>query len=125
MGNEVAVDQLKTVMKVAAKTGEAAISSVEAVEAATAAETSMTEASSVIVVATAVAATGEAAVVQAGLFFFPLPPWQFPQAHRTSPLEYPSLLDVAMAPEAAVLRVTDLYSGCPLEMLRSGYPFLH
>ena len=66
MGNEVAVDQLKTVMKVAAETGEAEISSVEAVEAATAAETSMTEASSAIVVATAVAATVEAAVVQAG-----------------------------------------------------------
>ena len=64
--NEVAVDQLKTVMKVAAKTGEAAISSVEAVEAATPAETSMTEAPSAIVVAIAVATTVEAAVVQAG-----------------------------------------------------------
>ena len=123
--NEVAVDQLKTAMKVAAETGEAAISSVEAVEAATAAETSMTEASSAIVVATAVAATVEAAGVQAGWFFFGLPRWYFPQAHRTSPLEYPSLLDVAMAPEAAVLRGADLYSVCPLGMLRSGYPFLH
>ena len=64
--NEVAVDQLKTVMKVAAETGEAAIGSVEAVEAATPAETSMTEAPSAIVVATAVVATVEAAVVQAG-----------------------------------------------------------
>ena len=42
--NEVAVDQLKTTMKVTAETGEAAISSVEAVEAATGAETSMIEA---------------------------------------------------------------------------------
>ena len=64
--NEVAVDQLKTFMKVAAETGEAAISSVEAMEAAAPAETSMTEAPSAIVVATAVAATVEAAVVQAG-----------------------------------------------------------
>ena len=66
MVNEVAVDQLKTVMKVAAETGEAAISSVEAVEAATPVETSMTEAPSAIVVATTVAATVEAAMVQAG-----------------------------------------------------------
>ena len=73
--NEVAVGQLKTVMRVAAETGEAAISSVEAVEAATPAETSMTEAPSAIVVATAVAAMIEAAVVQAGWFFFPLPQW--------------------------------------------------
>ena len=64
--NEVAVDQLKTVVKVAAETGEAAISSVEAVEAATPAETSMTEAPSSIVVATAMAATVETAGVQAG-----------------------------------------------------------
>ena len=61
--NEVAVDQLKMAMKAAAETGEAAISSVEAVEAATAAETSMTEVSSAILVASAVAATVEAAGV--------------------------------------------------------------
>ena len=66
--NEVTVDQPKTVMQVAAETGEAAIGSVAVVEAATAAEaaeTSMTETSSAVVVATAVAATVAAPVVAA------------------------------------------------------------
>ena len=78
-----------------------------------AAETSMTEASSAVVVATAVVARVAAAAVAAvpaGYFFFSLPLWRFPQAHRTSPLEYPCLLDVAAAPEAAVLRSADFYS---------------
>ena len=94
--NVVALDQPKMAMKVAAETGEAAIGSVAAVEVATTveeAELSMAETSSAVVVATAVAATAAAAViaaVQAGWFFFPLSRWRFPQAHRTSPLEYPN-----------------------------------
>ena len=93
MWNEVDVDQPKTVMRVGAETGEAAIGSVAAVEAAMAAEvaeTSMTEASSVVVAVTAVVVTVAAAAVtaiQARQFFFPLPRWRFPRPHRTSPLE--------------------------------------
>ena len=74
-------------------------------------ETSMSKASSAVVAVTAVVtmvAAAAVAVVQAGLF--PQPRWRFPRAHRTSPLEYPRLLDVAEAPEAAVLRGADL---CP------------
>ena len=68
MGNEVAVDQPITARKVDADTGEAAIGSVTAVKAATAeevAKTSITDTSSAIVVATAVALTVAAAVVAA------------------------------------------------------------
>ena len=102
--------------KVASETGEAAIGKFPAVEAAMAAEateTSTTEVSSAVVVATAVVATVAAAAVtavEAGSFLFPLPRWRFPQTHPTSTLEYPRLLDVAAAPEAAVLRSAELYS---------------
>ena len=97
-------------------------------EAATAAEaeaakTSMAETSSAVVAATAVAGTVTAAVVaavQSGELFLPLPWRRFPQAHRTSPFEYPCLLDVAAASEAAVLQGADLHSWFPLRMLRIG-----
>ena len=68
MQNEVAVDQPKTGMKVAAETGEAAIDSVAAAEAPTAAEVAeifMIETSSAVVIATTVAETMAAAAVAA------------------------------------------------------------
>ena len=93
MRNEVAFDQPKTVMRVSAVIGEAAIGSVAAVEAAMAAEvaeTSMTKASSAVVAATtvvAMVAAAAVATVQAGYLFFPLPRSRFPRAHRFSSLE--------------------------------------
>ena len=66
--NKVAVNQSKTVMRLGAETGEAAIGSVAAVEAAMAAEvaeTLMTESSPAVVAATTVVATVAAAAVAA------------------------------------------------------------
>ena len=86
-------------------------------------KTSISVASSAVVAATAgvaMVAAAVIAVVQAGQFFFPQTRWRFSRAHRTSPLEYPRLLDVAAAPKAAVLGGADLCSRGPLVMLHSG-----